>query len=159
MIDIARATEADITTAARILAAVSTCSDGFLPGDMTGGESDIFDIEDPEDCQRVLRYLIEVEGTGSVVRFVVNAAALLDERNKIINTDSDTLKLHPRIEAALAIAAREPLTQGRILAAAVGAELIDHRDLDGKGGSSLPEEYIENVVALARAIEQLVRGQ
>ena len=70
------------------------------PTDEEGHEA--FDIDDHEDCRRVIEHLIDLARSASLFRVAFGMTVLLDPRNKIMNPDTDTLEHHPETVAALA---------------------------------------------------------
>lgn len=58
-------------------------------------ESERFDIDDHDQCKRVLEYLILLARSASLFRVVFGMSVLLDPRNRIVDPDADTLERHP----------------------------------------------------------------
>lgn len=61
-------------------------------------ESEYFSLDDREQCQRVLGYLLEVADRASLMRVVWGCAVMLDPANKCVDASADTLEHHPDIQ-------------------------------------------------------------
>jgi hypothetical protein len=65
------------------------------------GDTESFDRDDSEQCQRVLGYLLDLADRASISRVVFGCAVMLDPRNKCVDPNADTIELHPDVNAAL----------------------------------------------------------
>lgn len=59
-------------------------------------ESEPFDRNDAEQCQRVLGYILELADKASLMRVVFGCAVMLDPINELVDQDSDTIEHHPK---------------------------------------------------------------
>jgi len=71
-------------------------------GDDEDEDPERFDIEDADQCKRVVAHLIEIMRRGSLMRVVYGMSVLLDPKNKVVDPDADILEHHPDVIAALA---------------------------------------------------------
>jgi len=62
------------------------------------GDSENFDIDNSEQCKRVLTYLLELADKASLMRVVYGCAVMLDPANKLVDPDADTIEHHPSRE-------------------------------------------------------------
>jgi hypothetical protein len=58
-------------------------------------DSESFDIDDSEQCKRVLAYLLELADKASLMRVVFGCAVMLDPANKLVDPGADTIEHHP----------------------------------------------------------------
>jgi len=58
-----------------------------------------FDINNREQCARVLEYLIDLAARSSLNRVVFSCAIMMDSKNEIVDPDKDALEFHPKIKA------------------------------------------------------------
>lgn len=58
-------------------------------------ETERFELDDHEQCKRVIEYLQALTRSASIFRVVHGMAVLLDPRNKMVDPDADTLEHHP----------------------------------------------------------------
>lgn len=68
-----------------------------------GDESEEFDVENHQQCQRVIEHLVELAGRASLFRVVYGCAVMLDPDNKLVDSVADTIEHHPdrlNLEAA-----------------------------------------------------------
>lgn len=65
------------------------------------GDPEEFSVLDDEQCRRVCEYLINLTRSASLMRVVLGMEVCLDERNKLLDPDSDVIAYHPDIVAAL----------------------------------------------------------
>lgn len=92
----ARASEQDLEVAQQTASFIEFLQKEWVPEAMDS-DDDVFDIEDPEQCQQVLRKLLEINDHGSIFRVTFGLLVLLDPANKLIDPDADTLELHPDV--------------------------------------------------------------
>lgn len=92
----ARASEQDLEVAQQISSFIESLEKGYAPEAMDDDE-DFFDIDDPDQCQEVLRKLLEISANGSIFRVTFGMLVLLDPANKLLDPDADTLEPHPDI--------------------------------------------------------------
>ena len=111
----AKASEIDVETAMELCLALESLIAKFNPlvpekievTDCVDAGED-FDIDNPEQCRRVLSYLLDLANRASLMRVVWGMAVLLDPKNKMINPDADTLEHHPDTVRAFAFAEKHP---------------------------------------------------
>jgi hypothetical protein len=75
------------------------------------GDTESFDRDDSDQCQRVLGYLLDVADRASLSRVVFGCAVMLDPRNKCVDPNADTIEHHPDVEAALGAKTAKPLSE------------------------------------------------
>jgi hypothetical protein len=92
----ARASEQDLEVAQQISSFIEALEKGYMP-EAAGSEAEFFDIDDPEQCQDVLRKLLEISAEGSIFRVTFGMLVVLDPANKILDPDAETLELHPQV--------------------------------------------------------------
>lgn len=92
----ARASEQDLEVAQQTASFIESLQKEWVPEAMDS-DNDVFDIEDPEQCQQVLRKLLEINDRGSLFRVTFGMLVLLDPANKLIDPDADTLEPHPDV--------------------------------------------------------------
>jgi hypothetical protein len=97
----ARASEADIEASLEILRHLEALERGFMPEVGDGDEIEWFAPEDPDDCQRALRAILDASAKGSIFRVVFGMAVVLDPRNELLDPGADTIEMHPKIVKAL----------------------------------------------------------
>lgn len=96
----ARASEQDIEVAQQTARFIESLQKGWAP-EALGSADDDFDIEDADQCQQVLRKLLEINDRGSIFRVTFGMLVLLDPANKLTDPDADTLEPHPDITTLL----------------------------------------------------------
>lgn len=101
---IAKATQADMDAAVKIMQALDAISGGNMPGelidDQDADDDGWFDNNNYDHCHRVINHLIGLTEEGNFLRVVGGMAVLLDPDNKVIDPDAKTLEHHPdRLEA------------------------------------------------------------
>ncbi|MBX9849088.1 MAG: hypothetical protein K2X64_07310 [Rhodocyclaceae bacterium] len=116
----AKATEADLKVSLALAGVLEDIDNGFYPRDVAlgaqGGEPDDgedeslvhFDPDDPKHLRALydrLKYCLRA-APGGVARVLYGMDVLLDPTNAIVDPGVTHLALHPRIEAALAGAAK-----------------------------------------------------
>jgi len=94
----ARASEQDLEVAQQISAFVESLEKCHMPEAMELDE-EFFDIDDPEQCQDVLRKMLEISAEGSLFRVTFGMLVVLDPANKLLDPDADTLDVHPDVTA------------------------------------------------------------
>lgn len=110
----AKANEADLDAAMKLCSALEALTNRWTPLvpeaiDQGGGEeNERFDIDNTEQCRRVLEYLRNLAERASLFRVVFGMAVLLDPRNKCVDPDADTLEHHPDVQAAEAAKTARP---------------------------------------------------
>jgi hypothetical protein len=111
----AKASDADLHMASELAAALESLAGHWgacMPAKIErvdhDSETERFDLEDHEQCKRVIEYLQELTRGASIFRVVHGMAVLLDPRNKVVDPDADTLEHHPETVAALAAMAAKP---------------------------------------------------
>lgn len=104
MIKIAKASDDDIKQVYKLFSVLDQINEGYYPyiGDVDTSEmeNDNFDEDNPEHLKRMYELLTEINPT-SILRVVGCISALLDKDNNIVDQNSGTLELHPRIVEAL----------------------------------------------------------
>ncbi|MCY1438541.1 hypothetical protein D9M71_547450 [compost metagenome] len=93
----ARASEQDLECAQNVASFLESLIKGYLPDCITEDEDSIewLDLDDHEQCKRVLEKLIEVAQQGSMFRVTWGMTVVLDPRNELLDPAADTLELHP----------------------------------------------------------------
>ncbi|GEM_PF-3474042 len=122
----ARASEQDLEVAQQTASFIESLQKEWVPEAM-GSDGDFFDIEDAEQCQEVLRKLLEINGCGSIFRVTFGMLVLLDPANKLLDPDAETLECHPDINAlkANAEAAAKKLRSAEICHPRAVETLVD----------------------------------
>lgn len=108
----AKASEADLGSAIKICSALESIDRGFMPEGFDTEDDDIEDfwIDSGSDCRKVLTYLLDAMGTGSLGRVVWGMSVLIDPKNEAIDPDLDYIEHHPkRIAGEKAIKQRDEL--------------------------------------------------
>lgn len=108
----AKASEADLGAAIKICSALESIDRGFMPEGFDTEDDDIEDfwIDSGSDCRKVLTYLLDAMGTGSLGRVVWGMSVLIDPKNEAIDPDLDYIEHHPkRIAGEKAIKQRDEL--------------------------------------------------
>lgn len=77
----------------------------YVPDD-TAEQSESFDINDPKDCAKAMRLLVDIARKGSLFRAVMGMSVICDPANKILDPTADHLDIHPDTKAALADSSR-----------------------------------------------------
>ncbi|POA45528.1 hypothetical protein C1893_23010 [Pseudomonas sp. MPR-ANC1] len=114
----AKASEEDLKCADQIVYTMEAIERGHLPDEMCLVElGEAFNVEDPIQCQRVVRHLLDVVSKGSIGRAVLGMRQLFDPRSGVLAPDSDVLELHPRLVQALHGAQQEKANEWSVLAA------------------------------------------
>ena len=101
----AKASEADLEMAMELCSALESLTQRWYPTmpekieRLTGDEeSEGFELHSAEQCERVLRYLLELANSASLMRVVFGASVMLDPRNKCVDANADTLEHHPDVQ-------------------------------------------------------------
>jgi hypothetical protein len=102
----ARASETDLELAQQTARLIEEIEKGYMPQDI-GDDDEYFDIDDPEQCQAVMRHLLEINEPGSIGRVTFGMLALLDRNSTLLDPDADTLEPHPSILAMQAKLTRQ----------------------------------------------------
>lgn len=113
---VAKATPEDVNAIFDILQALDAISEGEMPGD-DNEEINIglFDLLDALDAgaetyvsdnvnyfiRQALKYLLNIQSFSSPTRAAWNLSAFLNPENEIVDPESSTLKMHPKIEQGL----------------------------------------------------------
>lgn len=61
-------------------------------------ESEFFNRDDREQCQRVMGYLLDLADRASLMRVVWGCAVMLDPANKCVDPSADTIEHHPDLQ-------------------------------------------------------------
>ncbi|MCY1509390.1 hypothetical protein D9M68_437310 [compost metagenome] len=94
----ARASEQDLECAQQVASFLESLIKGFVPECVTGdGEDEWFNLDDHDQCQRVLEKLIDIAQQGSMFRVTFGMEVVLDPRNELLDPNADTLELHPAL--------------------------------------------------------------
>lgn len=102
---VAKASEEDLRSVDHVVYALESIGAGRVPDELCVEEvGEAFDVEDPAQCQRVVRHLLDVTETGSIGRAATGLRTVFDPRNEVLAPDSDVLELHPRLVRSLACA-------------------------------------------------------
>lgn len=132
---IAKASPQDVEAAFDLMAVLDAIDRGYYPAEKgSDGEDDptFFDEDDPEHLARLWRLLKTAldASPGFQGRIILGMAAVIDARNAIVDPDSDTLDLHPRLANAASDAAalrsqNERLREALRLADAAMNHMVD----------------------------------
>lgn len=102
----AKASEADMNMAMELSSALESLSTrwgAYMPEKierLTGdAENERFEIDDHEQCRRVIEHLIELVRSASLMRVVFGMTVMLDPRNKCVDPDADVIEHHPDAQA------------------------------------------------------------
>jgi hypothetical protein len=125
-IKMARASEQDLEVAQQTASFIESLQKEWVPEAMDS-DNDVFDIEDSEQCQQVLRKLLEINDRGSIFRVTFGMLVLLDPANKLLDPDAETLEPHPEVAALLtnAQAAAKKLRSAQICHPRAVETLVD----------------------------------
>lgn len=96
----AKASKDDMVVALRLCSALEAIETGFLPREL--GEDECFDYHNDVDCGRVLRHILDMMQHGSIGRVILGMHVLIHPETELVDPNADTLKLHPKLVAALA---------------------------------------------------------
>jgi len=98
----AKASEQDMECANQVASFLESLLKGWMPNSLLADPDscEIFDKEDPDDCQRALQLLLAIAESGSMQRVTLGMGVLLDPINKLVDPDADTLELHPDLALA-----------------------------------------------------------
>ncbi|BBE51169.1 hypothetical protein OYT1_ch1622 [Ferriphaselus amnicola] len=98
----AKANQADLEMAMELTSSLDVLT-GWWPivplaieqvGDLE--ESEHFDRDDAEQCQRVLGYLLDLADKASLLRVTFGCAVMLDPTNELVDPESDSIDHHPK---------------------------------------------------------------
>lgn len=98
---VAKANEQDIECADQLVHFTEALHSGWLPDSLVSNPDspEMFDLEDPVQCQRVLRRLLDLTASGSACRAILGLKVLFHPDTEVL-ADSDVLQLHPRFGAS-----------------------------------------------------------
>lgn len=122
-IKMARASTEDLEMAMELCNALDSL-DGWsptMPSHATERDDEspeYFHIDDPDQCQRVLIYLIALADRASLMRVVYGCAMMLSPVNELVDPLSDAIEHHPKrllLEHLLSVA-KQTLTENNHLA-------------------------------------------
>jgi hypothetical protein len=100
---LARATAADVEAGLRVTRILEDLEKRQFPDpDLTSENTEWFDDDDADQCQRVVRMLLAAVQGVNLFRVTFGMGVVLDPRNELLDPDADTLEKHPKIVAALA---------------------------------------------------------
>lgn len=106
-IKVARASAEELSNALDLIGILESLDGGYYPSapgaGPRGDEPTFFDEDDTNHLRHAYDLVMEVvkRRPGGLGRVIWGAATMMDPRNQIIDPDADTVKLHPRIVAAL----------------------------------------------------------
>ena len=112
---VAKASEADLDVAIQLSGALDGLTRRWAASvpeaiqKCEEGETEFFDRDDSEQCQRVLVHLLDLADRASLSRVVFGCAVMLDPRNKCVDPNADTIEHHPDVVAALRSKTANPL--------------------------------------------------
>ena len=101
---LAKASKTDLKAAMDInytLESISNQWEPVIPATLNNNseeDPEPFDIEDGNQCRRVLKHLIGLADRSKLARVVFGMAVLLDPVNKVIDESADSLEFHPQRE-------------------------------------------------------------
>jgi hypothetical protein len=96
----AKASEADLEMAMKLVNALDVLRDGYFPQELRPDDDEQFDEDDFQECKEVIRHLLSLARGASLMRVVFGAAVMLDPANKLVDPDAATLEHHPETEQA-----------------------------------------------------------
>lgn len=107
----ARASQADVDAAIDVTRILSELEKGYMPSsdEDEGDETEFFDRDDPEQCQKALCMLLDAADKGSILRVTWGMVVVLDPDNELLDPEADAIEMHPKIVAALE--SRAPRTE------------------------------------------------
>lgn len=101
----AKASKADLDMAMELCVALDVLTQRWgatVPEQIArpGGADEVeyFDLDDSEQCRRVLGYLLDLADRASLMRVVGGCAVMLDPANRCVDPDEDTIEHHPDLE-------------------------------------------------------------
>lgn len=97
----ARASEADIEAAFKVCQILDQLDKRYMPSDDDREDTEFFDRDDAEQCQKVVGMLLDATRHTSLFRVVLGMSVVLDPRNELLDPDTDTIEMHPKIVEAL----------------------------------------------------------
>ena len=96
----AKASNADIEMALEVSQFIEELVDGYCPKQaMDPDDTDDIewlDFDDREQLVRVIEALTKIAKKGSIFRVTFGMAVICDERNELLDPDSDVLEIHPK---------------------------------------------------------------
>ncbi len=99
----AKPTDEDIQKSIELTVAIDGLSSwGAVVPDAISFEPELgefFDINNNDQCSRVLKYLIDLSSGSSLNRVVFSCAIMANPKNELIDPNRDTLEFHPKIES------------------------------------------------------------
>lgn len=102
----AKASEADLDMAMELSNAFGSLTQrwgAYVPekaqADPDSEAIERLDLDDHEQCRRVLGYLLDVAGRASLMRVVFGMAVVCDSTNELLDPEADTLEHHPKHQA------------------------------------------------------------
>lgn len=104
----AKPTDDDINLALDIARIVEDLEQRYRPA-LVFGEDDQelwLDMESIDELQAVVEKIREIAARGSIFRVVLGMAVVIDPKNAVLDSDADTLELHPILLDALRDAKR-----------------------------------------------------
>jgi hypothetical protein len=95
----AKPTEADIQATIDLSNLLDSICRGDMPDKMQSEDEndsfEFFDIEDHQQCKKIIEALIHIERSANLFRASMGLAVLLDPTNKLVDPIADTLEPHP----------------------------------------------------------------
>lgn len=114
----AKASEADLEMAMELCGALDSLTHRWCPTVpekceklSRDEESEPLDLDDAEQCERVLRYLLLLADRASLMRVVWGCAVMLDPSNKCVDPEADVIEHHPETKAGMAAKQARPLSE------------------------------------------------
>ena len=106
----AKASEKDLSAALDLCGVLEDIDRGYFPRPVPADENQpytfsFFDEDNPEHLRALydrIKACLEASSGGGMFRVMFGMTVVLDPKNAIVDPESDFLKLHPRLEAALA---------------------------------------------------------
>ena len=137
---LAKASQADLDAAYRIMSLLDCMDDGYYPSNEEGSPT-FFDSDDWEHLQFLHQQIIEIaEHSGGICRVIGAAGILLNEQNGLIDPDDDCIELHPDLKAMIAageeveaLRARVAELESELAAARTAPEPIQCETCQGTG--------------------------
>lgn len=94
----ARASEHDLDVALKTSSLIESLELGYMPNS-DDDDAAPFDIDDLDQCQGVVKRLLDINKGGSIFRVTYGMSVVLAPANRLLDPNADTLECHPDINA------------------------------------------------------------
>lgn len=95
--NMAKASNTDLNLALNITRIIDDLEQGYMPNPEDAKDLVHFDIDELDDCQRVIKAILAEAKKGSLLRVTFGMHVLCDPENTLLKPDSDILEPHPLI--------------------------------------------------------------